>query len=39
MLKTDHLKTIVGIMCEFKDSPATVVRAAFVLGNLTTHFE
>lgn len=39
MCKTTHLQTLVEILEQHKDNSAILIRIAFVLGNLTTHFE
>lgn len=39
MIKSEHLKTLLNIMDQYGDKPTVLIRVAFVLGNLTTHYE
>jgi hypothetical protein len=39
MVKTKNTKVFLGTMQHYKENSAVMIRIAFVLGNLTTHYE
>ncbi len=39
MVKKEHLQVIVDLMEQYAEIPTILIRVAFVLGNLTTHYE
>ena len=39
MVKTKNTKVFLGTMQQYKENSAVMIRIAFVLGNLTTHYE
>ena len=38
MVQTKNTKVFLGTLEQYKDNSAVVIRIAFVLGNLTTHY-
>jgi hypothetical protein len=39
MVKTQNTKVFLGTMQHYRENSAVMIRIAFVLGNLTTHYE
>lgn len=39
MIKKEHLRALLSVMEQYSDKPTVLIRIAFVLGNLTTHYE